>query len=186
MGTFGDIACFSLSHSKDVPTFGGGILTTNNTDLFNKIQSRFESDYAFPRKMDMYKMFIKRGQQNQQEDLFKRTEEMIKQSQKNFEDNLPDMADKAGFNAAEGFKRSLTPEKGPYHYATGTEFKKLGDMPDPVTGEMKGPYHYATGRPFRSFWGAARKRRRRRRPSRRQRSRRRQRCSRRRRRLKEK
>ena len=59
VGTFGDVACFSLSHSKDLPTFGGGILITNNRELFEKISEYFERDYKFPRRRDMVKMFTK-------------------------------------------------------------------------------------------------------------------------------
>ena len=58
-GTFGDVACFSLSHSKDVPTFGGGILTTNNAELFKKILYYFEKDYRSPNMTNMVKMFLK-------------------------------------------------------------------------------------------------------------------------------
>jgi len=59
VGTYGDVACFSFGHSKDVPTFGGGVVVTNNSDLYVKMRARRDEDYVFPRVSDMIKVFIK-------------------------------------------------------------------------------------------------------------------------------
>lgn len=38
VGTFGDAACFSFGHAKDVPTFGGGMVLTNNEVLYKRLK----------------------------------------------------------------------------------------------------------------------------------------------------
>nr|MBA4405139.1 hypothetical protein [Nanoarchaeum sp.] len=58
VGTFGDAACFSFGFSKDIPTFGGGIVLTNNEALYKKIKQIY-SEFTFPGKFETFKIFVK-------------------------------------------------------------------------------------------------------------------------------
>jgi dTDP-4-amino-4,6-dideoxygalactose transaminase len=49
VGTLGDIGCFSLQQSKQITTGDGGILITNNKDLYDR--AVLFSDKAWPRTM---------------------------------------------------------------------------------------------------------------------------------------
>jgi len=59
VGTYGNAACFSLGHSKDVPTFGGGVVITNNNSLNLSMRERYDKEYLFPGVGDMIRVFIK-------------------------------------------------------------------------------------------------------------------------------
>jgi len=59
VGTYGNVACFSLGHSKDIPTFGGGVVITNDNTLNLSMRDRYDKEYVFPRVGDMIKVFIK-------------------------------------------------------------------------------------------------------------------------------
>ncbi len=48
VGTFGDAACFSLGATKDIPTFGGGMILTNNQTLFDKLACIYEQQTSCP------------------------------------------------------------------------------------------------------------------------------------------
>lgn len=59
VGSFGDAAVFSLGHSKDVPTFGGGMLVTNNGSLYKKMRQIYNKEFTAPSKYRIIKMFLK-------------------------------------------------------------------------------------------------------------------------------
>jgi len=59
VGTYGDIACFSMGHSKDVPTFGGGIILTNDEALFTKMNRIHEDTLTFPKISELIQTVIK-------------------------------------------------------------------------------------------------------------------------------
>ena len=59
VGTFGDVACFSFGHSKDIPTFGGGMLITNNESLYKEVRRIYDEEFTFPSKFSVIKMLLK-------------------------------------------------------------------------------------------------------------------------------
>ncbi|MFA5261143.1 MAG: DegT/DnrJ/EryC1/StrS aminotransferase family protein, partial [Candidatus Omnitrophota bacterium] len=59
VGTFGDAACFSFGSTKDIPTFGGGMITTNNQDLFAKLVHLYEQETRYPSWVDVMNDLIK-------------------------------------------------------------------------------------------------------------------------------
>jgi len=59
VGTYGNIACFSLGHSKDVPTFGGGIVITNNDELYSNMRHIYEREFTLPSAGKIIKAVIK-------------------------------------------------------------------------------------------------------------------------------
>lgn len=52
VGSFGDASSFSLAMSKNIPCFGGGMITTNDAILFKKIKALIE-DYRYPNWMKL-------------------------------------------------------------------------------------------------------------------------------------
>jgi dTDP-4-amino-4,6-dideoxygalactose transaminase len=59
VGTYGHAACFSFGHSKDVPTFGGGMIITNDGSLHKNMQRIHDSEFTSPGKYEMIAMLIK-------------------------------------------------------------------------------------------------------------------------------
>jgi len=59
VGTYGDVACFSLGHSKDVPTFGGGMVITNNDSLCKSMQLAYDTEFTVPPITEIIKSIIK-------------------------------------------------------------------------------------------------------------------------------
>lgn len=58
MGTYGDIAYFSLETSKCINTLGGGMLTTSNLDLADKVRTQLQQCEP-PRKRQILKRLLK-------------------------------------------------------------------------------------------------------------------------------
>jgi len=59
VGTYGDVACFSHGHSKDLPTFGGGSIITNKSDLYQKIRELRDKSFDKPSFIKLFKVFVK-------------------------------------------------------------------------------------------------------------------------------
>ena len=58
VGTYGDVACFSLGSTKDIPTFGGGMITTNNQEVFTKLTQNYAQNAKTPSWVDAVKIFL--------------------------------------------------------------------------------------------------------------------------------
>ena len=58
-GTFGDAACFSLGSTKDIPTFGGGMIITNDPDLFSRLTRVYEENSRLPSGITVMKEILK-------------------------------------------------------------------------------------------------------------------------------
>ncbi len=58
-GTYGDVACFSLGSTKDIPTWGGGVIITNDSALFSKCVDLYERNFVFPSWTEVTKNLIK-------------------------------------------------------------------------------------------------------------------------------
>jgi len=59
VGTYGNVACFSLGHSKDVSTFGGGIVLTNDDNLHKNMRRIHESEFTDPGIFEIIRMIVK-------------------------------------------------------------------------------------------------------------------------------
>jgi len=59
VGSFGRAACFSLGHSKDVATFCGGMVLTNNDALYLKMKELHDQEFEFSTTAQVLKMLAK-------------------------------------------------------------------------------------------------------------------------------
>jgi dTDP-4-amino-4,6-dideoxygalactose transaminase len=48
VGTWGDVSCFSLGATKDIPTFGGGMILTNDEELYARLTRIYEQQMRCP------------------------------------------------------------------------------------------------------------------------------------------
>jgi dTDP-4-amino-4,6-dideoxygalactose transaminase len=58
VGSLGDVGCFSFGLSKPLTAFGGGMLTTNNTSVYDFVRSRIDT-YREPGFLSDSKTFVK-------------------------------------------------------------------------------------------------------------------------------